>query len=165
MFFESGVCFILLSLLFCCVFLYDFCSVNNLFDPDGGCFFTNYDRHERERDMREVEEERRMREMSEEENDKAQSETEGENRDISTKEPDTESVKGHQVYKSTMQGIRETLVKPMKVEINLDISPKEVDVSEVKTEKVSEVKVGERKSSWKPRKRLQTKKTELRRKE
>ena len=64
-----------------------------------------------------------------------------------------------------MQGIRETLVKPMKVEINLDISPKEVDVSEVKTEKVSEVKVGERKSSWKPRRRLQTKKTELRRKE
>lgn len=48
----------------------------------------------------------------------------------------------------------------MKVEINVDISPKEVDVSEIKTEKVSEVKVGERKSSWKPRKRLQTKKTE-----
>lgn len=110
--------------------------------------------------MREVEEERRMGEMSEEENNKAQSEAGGENRDISPNEPDTESVKEHEVYKSTMQGIREILAKPMKVKTNLDISPKEVDASEVKTEKVSEVKVGERKSSWKPRKRLQTKKTE-----
>ena len=66
-------------------FLYDFCSENNLFDPDAGCFFTNYDRHEWVRDMREVEEERRMREMSEEENNKAQSEAEGENGDISPK--------------------------------------------------------------------------------
>ena len=66
--------------------------------------------------MREVEEERRMREMSEEENDKAQSEAEGENRDISPKKPDTESVKDHEVYKST-------------IKINPDISPKEVDVS------------------------------------
>ena len=56
--------------------------------------------------MREVEEERRMREMSEEENNKAQSEAEGKNRDISPKEPDTESVKEDEVYKSTKQGIR-----------------------------------------------------------
>lgn len=54
----------------------------------------------------------------------------------------------------TIQGKRETLVQPMKVEINLDIPPKEVDVSEVKTEKASEVKIGERESSQKTKEKI-----------
>ena len=54
----------------------------------------------------------RWLEQSEERN-KAESKSERENSDISPKTPDTETVKDHEVYKSTMQAIRETLVKPV----------------------------------------------------
>ena len=54
----------------------------------------------------------RWREMSEDRN-KAESKSEGENSDVSPKTPDTETVKDHEVYKSTMQAIRETMVKPV----------------------------------------------------
>lgn len=68
--------------------------------------------------MREAEEERRIREMSaktvkEQENNKnkGKSGKEGEDSDISPKEPETESVIEHKVNRSTMQEIRESLVK------------------------------------------------------
>ena len=99
----------------------------------------------------------RWREMLEDRN-KAESKSEGENSDVSPKTPDTETVKDHEVYKSTMQAIRETLVKP--VDKKKDSSTGEVQIpkeGKAKTGKQSKAKPDERK---RVQKRTQTKKLE-----